>query len=270
MATELPSGCFVAHRMKHTISTRAFVAAALLFLALGVPGSPALAQQAAEACPDVAMPPAAVPHLQGAIENHQPAIIVAIGSSSTASWRASDPGHSYPSVLQAQLFKLLPNAHIAVINRGIGGEDAPEELARLNTDVIAVRPQLVIWQVGSNGVLRRADPEIFKKLVTTGVEEMHKHGMDVILMDNQRAPALLEAPHHMVMDQALAEVATATQTSFFDRGMLMEGWQRAGEPYGHYISSDGLHHNDLGYRCVADSLAGVIVAGMHSTVQASK
>ena len=53
--------------------------------------------------------------------------------------------------------------HIAVLNRGIGGQDAPEELARLQADVIAVRPQLVIWQVGANGAMRNADPAEFRR-----------------------------------------------------------------------------------------------------------
>jgi lysophospholipase L1-like esterase len=265
--------------MTHDIPWRAALTAALLSLAFSARALPAQAQpipgplpggqppaegtpHAPVSCILVPMPPAAVPHMRAAIDDHEPVIIVAIGSSSTQSWRASDPGHSYPGVLQATLSAALPNAHIAVINRGIGGEDAPEELARLDKDVIAVRPQLVIWQVGSNGVLRDADPAVFKKLVTTGVNQLHKAGIDVILMDNQRAPALLQKPRHLVMDQSLAEVATATNTSLFDRGALMEAWQRDGEPYADFISSDLLHHNDLGYRCVAESLAGVIEAGL--------
>ena len=54
-----------------------------------------------------------------------------------------------------------PSAHIAVLNRGIGGQDAAEELARLDVDVLALRPQLVIWQVGANGALRNVDPSVF-------------------------------------------------------------------------------------------------------------
>ncbi|MEA2742923.1 MAG: acyl-CoA thioesterase, partial [Acetobacteraceae bacterium] len=61
---------------------------------------------------------------------------------------ASDSAHTYPAVLQSSLNKALPGAHFAVINRGMGGQDAPEELTRLDTDVIALHPQLVIWQVG--------------------------------------------------------------------------------------------------------------------------
>ena len=71
---------------------------------------------------------------------------------------ASDSAHTYPAILQTALNKALPGAHFAVINRGIGGQDAPEELARLDSDAIAVHPQLVIWQVGANGAMRHADP----------------------------------------------------------------------------------------------------------------
>ena len=86
------------------------------------------------------------------------AVIVALGSSSTQGAMASDLAHSYPAVLQQALSAGLPEAHVAVINRGIGGQDAAEELARLDADVLAMRPQLVIWQVGANGALRNADP----------------------------------------------------------------------------------------------------------------
>jgi lysophospholipase L1-like esterase len=250
---------------------------ATLALALLVPMTPVGAQDApaagiraaADPCIAVPLPPVAVPHMQAALAAHEPVIIVAIGSSTTQSWRSSDPAHSYPAVLQASLSQALPEAHISVLNRGIGGEDAPEEVARMSADVLAVRPQVVVWQVGTNGVLRDADPAVFKRLVTAGVNQLRKAGVDVILMDNQRAPALLKAPKHLVIDQALAEVATATSASLFARSALMEGWQRAGQPYGSFISSDSLHHNDLGYRCVAESLAGVIVAGLGPD-QASK
>jgi len=239
--------------------------AALAALSLPVLACAAFAQSPpplSDPCIPVAMPPAAIPHLRAALAAHEPIVIVAIGSSSTQSWRSSDPAHSYPAVLQAALSRALPTAHIAVINRGVGGEDAPEEVARMDTDVLAIRPQLVIWQVGSNSVLRSADPIVFKRLVSAGIERLHKAGADVIVMDNQQAPELLSKPEHLIMDQALAEVAAAKGASLFARSSLMEAWQRAGKPYGTFISSDGLHHNDLGYRCVAESLAGVITAGL--------
>ena len=44
---------------------------------------------------------------------------------------------------------------IDVLNRGIGGQEAPSELSRFEPDVLAELPALVIWQVGTNAVFRK-------------------------------------------------------------------------------------------------------------------
>ena len=44
---------------------------------------------------------------------------------------------------------------IDVLNRGIGGQEAIEELLRFDPDVFAEEPSLVIWQVGTNAVFRK-------------------------------------------------------------------------------------------------------------------
>ncbi|HEY8288884.1 MAG TPA: GDSL-type esterase/lipase family protein, partial [Acetobacteraceae bacterium] len=134
-------------------------------------------------------------------------MIVALGSSSTLGVRASDSAHSYPAVLQTALMNALQTAHVAVLNRGIGGQDALEELKRLQTDAIAVRPQLVIWQVGANGAMRNADPASFRGRVVQGVERLREAGIDVILMDNQRAPRIDASPDHVALEAQIADVA---------------------------------------------------------------
>ena len=209
-------------------------------------------------CPAVALPTLSVPHLKEALARDEPAVIVAIGSSSTQGWMSSDPGQSYPGVLQATLERLLPRAHIAVINRGINGEDAAEETPRLDADVVAVRPQVVIWQVGANGALRSVDPSVFTKLVTAGIARLHRAGIDVVLMDNQRSPRIMEVPEHAAIDAALAKVARATEASLFSRGTLMDEWAKAGAPYADFVSPDRLHHNDRGYRCLGEAVAAAI------------
>ena len=95
-------------------------------------------------------------------------IIVAVGSSSTQGAGASNPALSYPSRLEAELKARFPQAEFRVVNRGRGGEDVPEEVERLASDVIVERPDLVIWQLGTNAVLRRdnlaADAELTSRL----------------------------------------------------------------------------------------------------------
>ena len=243
----------------HTVAPR--LLSALLGLALWLP--PVASARAALTCPSTAnAAPLAVPHLLSAVSHGMEGVIVALGSSSTQGAMASDLGHTYPAVLQQALSAGLPEAHIAVINRGIGGQDAAEELARLDADVLAVRPQLVIWQVGANGALRNADPAVFRAMVSTGVRRMQAAGADVILMDNQQSPTLLAKAAEPVFDQALAQVASETGASLFSRRTLMLAWHRDGAPLSEFIAVDGLHHNDRGYLCVAQSLASAILGGL--------
>jgi len=213
-------------------------------------------------CPAAPIAPIELPHLRAALVHGEEVVIVALGSSSTLGVMASDPAHSYPAVLQRALSTELADGHIAVINRGIGGQDAREELARLDADVLALRPQVVIWQVGANGALRHTDPEQFRQRVTEGVRKIRAAGADIILMDNQQSPRLLARKDEPVFDETLAQVASETGASLFSRRALMKTWEQGGAPPAEFIATDGLHHNDRGYYCVATTLAREIVKGL--------
>ena len=133
---------------------------------------------------------------------------------------------------------------------------------RIGRDVIALRPQLVIWQVGANAAIRDVDPAAFRVTIAAGVKRLRDIGADVILMDNQRATRILDAPRRAAIEQALADVAVASGAALFPRGALMDGWRAAGYGYDRFIAPDALHHNDFGYRCVAEALASAIVAAI--------
>jgi acyl-CoA thioesterase-1 len=228
------------------------------------------ASQAGSTCPaDPGTQRLNLPHLHDAVAGRSEGLIVALGSSSTEGAMASDSAHTYPAILQAELNAALPAAHIAVINRGIGGQDAPEELARLDTDAIAIRPQLVIWQVGANGAMRHADPYEFHRLVEEGVKRLAKSGIDVILMDNQRSPRILAAVDHIVLEESLDKVARETGVNLFSRSHLMDEWSDEGAKPGLFTASDGLHHNDLGYQCVTKVLAREITAAINTPLAVS-
>src|SRR3954454_20765962 len=99
-----------------------------------------------------------LPHVAAKLVAGKPVVIVAFGSSSTAGYGASSPDFNYPNRLATQLRRQYPTADISVVNAGKGGEDAPEMMKRLQTAVIDLHPDLVIWQVGTNAVLRNLDP----------------------------------------------------------------------------------------------------------------
>lgn len=236
------------------------------FLAAMLMAAPALAADPPAPCPAAAVPAIPLPRLRDAVLANNEVIVVALGSSTTQGVRASDAAHSYPALLQHALADGLANAHVAVLNRGVGGEDVTEELPRLERDVIGVHPALVVWQVGANGAMRHLPIELFQRLLTSGVRRLQQAHIDVVLMDNQRAPAVLASGEAPQIERAMADVAKATGVALFARGALMDRWRDAGFPYGQFMSDDGVHHNDRGYRCMAAALAGAMLEGLKQPV----
>jgi acyl-CoA thioesterase-1 len=190
------------------------------------------------------------------IEHAKALTIVAVGSSSTQGVGASAPSCSYPSRLEADLRDRLPGVDIRVINRGKGGEDAAEELERLGRDVIAEHPDLVVWQVGTNAVLRRDDLEMDEVLLRRGVSLLKKSGADIVLMDMQYAPRVIERRSYAAMEQLIAEIAHHTGVGLFRRFALMQHWHATQQPESpRMVGADGLHMTDAGYGCLAAELA---------------
>jgi lysophospholipase L1-like esterase len=197
--------------------------------------------------------------------------IVAVGSSSTSGVGASAPGFSYPSRLEAALKDRFPDSDVRVINRGKGGEDVSEELVRLDRDVIAEHPQLVIWQLGTNAVLRRDDLTADRELIERGVARLKKSGSDVVLMDLQYAPRVIARPAYAEMEQLIATVAARDRVGLFRRFEIMRHWQAAQQAdVPQMIGPDGLHMTDQSYGCLADRLADALArnwrAQQHATL----
>src|SRR3954447_14372503 len=198
-------------------------------------------------------------HAASRVEQHQPLTIVAVGSSSTQGVGASDPALNYPSRLEAELKERFPGHEIRVINRGKGGEDVREELARLEAEVISEHPDLVIWQLGTNAVLRRDDLAADGELLRRGVELLERSGADIVLMDPQYAPRVLGRPGLGEMLRLIADIAKEARVGLFRRFEVMR-WQAAQPDASAMVGADGLHMNDRGYGCLAAELADSLAA----------
>jgi acyl-CoA thioesterase I len=187
----------------------------------------------------------------------RPLTIVAIGSSSTAGAGASSPDASYPSRLAVELKQRFPAQVITVLNRGVNGEETDNMMARFPTDVIAEHPQLVIWQVGTNSVLRDRPLAPHEVQLHEGIDELKATGADVVLMDLQYSPKVIAKPETPGMVEQIALMAKEENVDLFQRYAVMRNWfdvQHLG--FDTFVSPDGLHMNDWGYACVAKLLAG--------------
>src|SRR6516165_7959956 len=230
--------------------------------ALAVLG-PALAQSpGAVGITSCAVPPAlsdigvALDRSAARVDQGNSLTIIAMGSSSTQGVGASAPSFSYPSRLQEELRDRLPALEIQVLNRGIGGQDVPEELKRLDQDVVVEHPDLVIWQVGTNAVLRRDDLAADKELIRRGVSLMKEDGIDVVLMDLQYARRVLARPAWGEMERAIGEIAHTNHVGLFHRFEIMQEWDHTQQlAPAAMIGPDGLHMTDASYGCLASQLA---------------
>lgn len=202
-----------------------------------------------------------LPHIGKKLAASEPVTIVAFGSSSTVGFGVTSPAFTYPNRLAEQLRRKFPKAEITVLNRGIGGEEVPQMMKRLQTAVLDAKPDLVIWQLGTNAVIRGFDPAETERLVTNGVEQMRAAGADVVLIDPQYAPqvtAKTEGANRMV--RLISRVAHLERVGLFPRFEVMRDWYNTQDnSYTTFTYQDGLHMNDWGYACFAQLLGDTII-----------
>ena len=197
-----------------------------------------------------------LPNTARAIRRGKALVIVAIGSSSTEGVGASDPSHGYPARLAEELRRRWPRLAVTVVNKGVGGEQAAQMLERFERDVLPYRPQLVIWQTGSNQVLRGGDVDAYTRTVREGIGRLQAARIDVVLMDPQFAPRVLARPTHLAVVDSLGAVANDLKVAVFRRFAVMRHWVTSGQyRVEDVISRDGLHMNDASYACIARLLA---------------
>jgi lysophospholipase L1-like esterase len=202
-----------------------------------------------------------LPHVANKLASGDPVVIVAFGSSSTAGYGSTSPEFTYPNRLAAQLHRHYPGADITMVNAGKGGEDAPEMMKRLQDEVIDRKPDLVIWQVGTNAVLRNLDPAETAKMVEDGVARIQAAGADLVLVDPQYSPRVTErAESASQMVKLLGRVADLRHVGIFPRFEVMREWhENQALPIDSFVIADGLHMNDWGYACFAQLLGDDII-----------
>jgi lysophospholipase L1-like esterase len=200
--------------------------------------------------------------------------IVAIGSSSTVGRGGIRP---YPERLLPLLQAQYPNAKITMVNQGIGGQEAPIEFQRFHTDVIAEKPDLVIWQVGTNAIWQSPNsippPPTFDETtsaIRNGLVELRDQTQaDVILMDLQYVPAVLtpaKKANAIAMVKAISELAQDAGVNVFRRFAFMKGlyeveqvsFDRMVDP----TDNDRLHDSDWITHRVAWAMKLAIVGGV--------
>ena len=238
------------------------LAVAALIVGLALPLS-ARAETAVPACDApldlvrLANPLSRVAHK---LASNEPITIVAIGSSSTAGAGASTPAANYPNRLAVELKQHFPKSSIAVINRGANGEEIADMLRRFDAAVVAAKPDLVLWQLGTNSIIRDHMFTDRGASIREGVNKIRAIGADVVLIDPQFAPKVIAKPEAAHMVELIAMTAKQEDVDLFRRYDVMKRWHDVDHlAFENFVASDGLHLNDWSYACMAKGL-GLAIA----------
>ena len=198
--------------------------------------------------------------LSQALAANSKATLLAIGSSSTVGVGASAPSNTYVARLEVDLENALRGVDFQVIGRGVSGELARGAADRMKREVEASKPDLVIWQVGTNDALRHVAIDDFQNCLKHTLAWLKMQGIDVILINPQYGDTLIKDSHYARIVATIADVARDAQVTLVDRFDAMRTLWRGSD--GSYLTADNLHMNDEGYRRLAEQLAATIIAAL--------
>jgi acyl-CoA thioesterase I len=201
---------------------------------------------------------APLPLVSAKVRAGGPLIIAALGSSSTTGFGAFGKHTAFPDVMKDELSRLHPGLRIELINSGRIGEDLGDNIARIDDDVLRYRPDLVIWQIGTNDVVWRGIADNAQGMLSDAVRRMKAARSDVVLLDLQYAPLVTLTSRYERMERLIADVAAEQHVGHFPRFVLMKRAIDAG--VSGLVSWDGLHNSSDGYACVGIALARMIDA----------
>lgn len=201
--------------------------------------------------------------------------IVVLGDSITKGVRAGvTEAETFGSLLQRSLRKA--GHDVEVINQGIGGERTDQALARLNRDILALEPEIVIVMYGTNDSYvdqgqqnSRISAQQYQENLKTIVSECQRLGIQTILMteprwgDSAGANGIGEHPNVRLEAYVAAcrRVAEEAQTPLIDHFQVWTDSNSKGTDIGAW-TTDQCHPNPAGHSVIAETMLPVVMKAM--------
>lgn len=190
--------------------------------------------------------------------------VLAVGSSSIEGVGASSPQRGFVPLLEAGLERRLPGIEVTVINRGIGGETTRDTEGRIPLQTSLTVPDVVVWQWGTNDVLRDRPTGDVVADFRRGADWLDRAGVDVLLIDPQRLPEDTDNPGFKGRNPSLAAMARTIADEARTRGYAVLARHAAMADWGALpgggVGPDDLQLNDDGYACWAENTAEGLAA----------
>lgn len=199
-----------------------------------------------------------------ALASGQPVSIVVLGGASTLGRAAGSPDLAWPARLAVALASHFPATRVTVLNRAVVGQTTQEMAARLDLEVIAVKPMLVIWETGTTDAVRNTDLDEFRQTIQAGIDRLHASEIEVVFMDMQFSRQTHAVINFGEYASVLRETTDANAVPLFRRHDIMYHWAESG--LFNLMTGD---HKTLPlvaahlYDCIGRTMADFISRGVH-------
>lgn len=195
--------------------------------------------------------------------------IVALGSSSTEGAGASNPRTCYPAQVESELNRRFSTArHIEVVNLGVGGHLTADMVSRIDADVTALKPTLVIWQTGVNDAIAGVPLDDFRMQLVQGIDAIRASGADLILLDLQYYPRSERVRGYRSYLQTMWQVGREKSVPVVKRHTYMKHLLDTRKyTAAQILAPDLFHLNDLSYRCLGHMVADAIQTGITAAAE---
>ncbi len=205
--------------------------------------------------------PASLPHVAKVLSEHGTLHILAIGSASNVGLGASAGVKSYHLQISDILQAAFKDVNVEISNRGVGGEVAQTSADRIRSEVALTKPDLVLWQLGTNDALSRVDPDQFSDVVRSTIDWLRESGVDVILVGLQYTSRFAKDESYDAIRQALNKIATEEKILYVRRYDAMKFIAQTRVNL-HLMANDNFHLSDLGNQCMAEHVARAMIVNL--------
>jgi acyl-CoA thioesterase-1 len=200
-----------------------------------------------------------LPNAQRSLRREKQIKIVALGSSSTMGSGGSGPDAAWPAQLAAALAKRMPAVKITVVNKAEMRQSVPQMLARLDSDVLAEKPSMVIWEAGTSEAVRRADIDAFTADLLLGIDRLANNKIDVVLMDMQYARDTARIINFQPYVDAIGRTGMMRNTYVFPRYDIMRDWvENEQVSFEHQGRAEAVKTADVVYACLGKLLGELL------------
>lgn len=197
----------------------------------------------------------AFPRLDAKRQQGEPITVVCFGDSVTGVYYHTGGQRAYTAMVEIGLERAWPDAAITAINAGISGHTTVNALARIDTDVLAHKPDLVTVMFGLND-MTRVPLDDYRANLRAIVERCRAIGAEVMLCTPNSVTDTPDRPTETLLTYVavVREVAVEMEAPLADcygsfevvRGERPFEWAM--------LMSDEIHPNMAGHKRIAETI----------------